>query len=87
MSLSLIGAVGVRVRPDTKGFRQKTKQEILSQLRDLDVPVEIEAKYDINDKGMKGDLDKLLKDLKGTHKVDVEAVSYTHLTLPTKRIV
>lgn len=40
-NLQLVGAVGVRVRPDTDGFRNEAKREILSQLKDIEGDVAV----------------------------------------------
>lgn len=54
MALELVGAVGVKVRPDAKGFRDEAKREILSQLRDLEADVKVKVNPDIERAKLKG---------------------------------
>lgn len=42
-NLQLVGAVGVRVRPDTDGFRNEAKREILAQLKDIEGDVNVKV--------------------------------------------
>ncbi|MEG2779063.1 MAG: hypothetical protein RR905_07250, partial [Aurantimicrobium sp.] len=65
----IIGAVAVKVRPVTDGFRRKTKAGILKELRDMDVKVEVKIDADIDG------LLRKLRDLDGKKvkaHVDVE---------------
>lgn len=42
----VIGAVAVKVRPDTDGFRDRTKREILNQLRNFEADIDINPNID-----------------------------------------
>lgn len=44
--IRVIGAVAVKVRPDTDGFRERTKREILGQLRNFEVDIHIDPDID-----------------------------------------
>lgn len=63
MALELVGAVGVKVRPDTKGFREKAKREILDQLRDLEADLKVNVNPRVNQKNLDRELDDRFDDL------------------------
>lgn len=70
--LNLIGAVGVRVRPDTSGFRRETKSKILSELAGVDGEVPITPKVNANEAAIRSRVKQIAKN--AGEKVELEAV-------------
>ena len=74
MALKLIGAVGIKVRPEAENFRDEAERDIKRQLRDgIDVPVrarpemdrdELKRDFDRHKKAMQRELDRISDDLK-----------------------
>lgn len=66
----VIGAVAVKVRPSTEGFRRKTKAGVLKELRNFEVEVDVKLNYDMDE------LQKKLKDLdRQKVKIDIDVDS------------
>lgn len=60
-NLQLIGAVGVRVRPDARNFRNEAKRDIMAQLKDIEGDLNVTP-------NVKFDEDKLRREVKGNLK-------------------
>lgn len=50
--IKLIGAVGVKVRPDTRGFGEETERGVRRELADVDPKINVEAKPDLDKTAM-----------------------------------
>ena len=54
MALELVGAVGIKVRPDADGFREAAKREILSELNGLEAEVKVKVDPKVERERVKG---------------------------------
>src|SRR5699024_1892716 len=73
VALTLIGAVGIKVRPEAEHFRDEAERDIKRQLRDgIEVPVrarpemdkdELKRDFDRHKKAMQRELDRISDDL------------------------
>jgi hypothetical protein len=72
-NLQLVGAVGVRVRPDTKNFRRDAKREILAQLEDIeeDVNVRVNPNVTYNEIKARDAFKRAFKDLEAAQNIKV----------------
>lgn len=69
MALELVGAVGIKVRPDADGFREAAKREILSELNGLEAEVKVKVDPKVERERVKGLFEKAFGDLE-TQTVD-----------------
>ncbi|MGR6088951.1 hypothetical protein ACU4IU_00125 [Brevibacterium sp. CSND-B09] len=93
MALKLIGAVGVKVRPEAEDFRDEAERQLRRQLKDgYDIPAEIKPEID-RDK-LKQELEKhkqqMRRDLEGMTKnlqISVPEVQSGKFTQSTQKIL
>lgn len=71
-NLELIGAVGVKVRPDARGFRREAKDEIMSQLGDLEGDVNVNPNVKYNKADVRRAMDRAFKDVTITQDIYVK---------------
>lgn len=70
--LNLVGAVGIRVRPDATGFRRETKAEVMSQLKGLEGDVPITPEVEGKRSELEAAIRRLTQGLDTTAKVKVK---------------
>ena len=93
MALKLIGAVGVKVRPEAEDFRDEAERQLRRQLKDgYDIPAEI--KPELNREKLKQELEKhkqqMRRDLEGMTKnlqISVPEVDSGKFTRSTQKIL
>ena len=93
MALKLIGAVGVKVRPEAEDFRDEAERQLRRQLKDgYDIPAEI--KPELNREKLKQELEKhkqqMRRDLEGMTKnlqIDIPEVQSGKFTQSTQKIL
>lgn len=69
--LNLVGAVGIRVRPDATGFKREAKAEVMSQLQGLDGQVPVTPQLEGNRSELEVALRRLTRGLNSTATVKV----------------
>lgn len=69
--LNLVGAVGIRVRPDARGFKRETKAEVMSQLQGLEGAVPISPELQEQRAELKAQLERMVRGLKSEAEVKV----------------
>lgn len=76
MSDKIIGAVSLKVKPDTKNFRDEAERDLKKQLRGMDDKVTIKGKIDYDTDAAKRKLGDLQREARETIrvKVDVEGL-------------
>lgn len=60
--LRIIGAVGIKVRPDVRGFRKEAKAAIMAESRGLDKDIPVDLHVEAHTKRAKAAVEKLKKD-------------------------
>lgn len=77
MSDKLIGAVSLKVKPDTKNFRDEAERDLKKQLRGMDDKVTIKGQVDYDTEPARRKLNDLKREARDaiTMKVDVEGLS------------
>lgn len=77
MSDKLIGAVSLKVKPDTKNFRDEAERDLKKQMRGMDDKVTIKGKVDYDTDPAKRKLDDLKREARESIKlkVDVDGLS------------
>lgn len=77
MSDKLIGAVSLKVKPDTKNFRDEAERDLKKQLRGMDDKVTIKGQVDYDTEPAKRKLNDLKREAREsiTMKVDVDGLS------------
>lgn len=80
--IRLIGAVGVKVRPDTSGFRQDTKRGVEKELRTYDPEVNVRGKVKVDtDQAERQlrDLEQKARNMRFNPGLDVDTRQYKQL--------
>lgn len=64
MALKIVGAVGIRVRPEAKGFRDEADRQIRRQMGDKDSRVPYRMRPEFNDDELKREFDRHKRQMK-----------------------
>lgn len=70
--LNLVGAVGIRVRPDATGFKRETKAEVMSQLQGLDGQVPVTPQVEGRRSELEAAIRRLTQGLDTVAKVKID---------------
>lgn len=75
MAINIVGAVGIRVRPDARRFRPEAKREVMAAMQGIEGEVPIVPELEDDAARLRAELKRLTKGLKEKATIEVEVDS------------